>query len=135
MKIAIPTLIITIVASVYANAELPEQREYTYRERAGAKNTREVRIERAQVKQREANLINDEFATICEYVRLKVCAKYGSPEEALKHVDEIKSECRAQIFGFASKHNISDTLTWAYKMQEQVTISLQPKSSPEVAKL
>ena len=134
MKIAIPTLIITIVASVYANAELPKQSEYTYRERGGAKNTREVRIERAQVKQREANLINDEFAAICEYLRLKVCAKYGSPEEALKHVDEIKSECRAQIFGFASKHNISDTLTWAYKMHEQVVISLQQKKA-EIAKL
>jgi hypothetical protein len=55
---------------------------------------------------------------------------------ALQHPEDIKSECRRQMFQFASKYRINDTLTWAYKMREPVTASLQQqKSSPEIAKL
>jgi hypothetical protein len=134
MQNTITTTLILIATSIFANAELPQQREYTYRERAASRGTQDLRIERAQRNQRESNLVNDEFTALCENVRLKVSAKYGGPEQALQHLDEIKSECRVVIFRFASKHNISDTLTWAYKMQEQVTISLQQKNT-EVAKL
>jgi hypothetical protein len=94
MKNTITTTLILIATSILANAELPQQREVTYRERAVSRATQDIRIERAQRSQREANLINDEFTALCEHVRLKVSAKYGGPEQALQHLDEIKSECR-----------------------------------------
>ena len=134
MKNTITTTLILIATSILANAELPEQREVTYRERAASRTTQDIRIERAQRDQREANLINDEVTALCEHVRLKISAKYGGSAQALQQLDEIKSACRVEIFRFASKHNISDTLTWTYKIQEQVTISLQQKNT-EVAKL
>jgi hypothetical protein len=63
-----------------------------------SRGTQDLRIERAQRNQRESNLVNDEFAALCEHVRLRVSAKYGGPEQALQHLDEIKSECRVVIF-------------------------------------
>ena len=135
MQNTITTTLILIATSIFANAELPEQREVTYRERAStSRGTQELRIERAQRNQRESNLVNDEFAALCEHIRLKVSAKYGGPAQALKHLEEIKAECRVEISKFASKHNISDRMTWAYKMQEEIVISLQQKNT-EVAKL
>lgn len=50
---------LVIASGLMAQADplpLPEQREVTYRERGGPKNTREARIEHAQQKLREAEV-------------------------------------------------------------------------------
>jgi hypothetical protein len=139
MKKTITTLVVTVVTSICANAQPPAPvQEWNVRHMSPqdrTRNTQDLRIEHAQRRQREAEVMNDEFANICEYVRAKVAAKYGGPEQALQHPEDIKSECRYQMFQFASKYRINDTLTWAYKMQELVTASLkEQKSSPEIAK-
>jgi hypothetical protein len=58
MKTTITSLVI-VASSIlaYAGAELPEQREYSWRERTKPKSTLELRIDRLQHKQREAELL------------------------------------------------------------------------------
>ncbi len=97
--------------------------------RQNNRNSIDIRIYNGERRQRETEVMTGEFATLSHRVQSRLEAKFGGPAETLKHVDAIKYDCYFHATEFCRKYNKSDSATWAYEMQEYVTIGLEEKAT------
>jgi hypothetical protein len=136
MKITKTLTLIAAIAAVTvtaASAELPTRRETELYVAPGNKrqiyrNTQEIRTLNSDRRQRETESMSGEFASLSDRVQLLLEAKFGGPAEALKHADAIKYDCYFHATAFCRKYNKSDSASYAYEMQEHITVALQEKA-------